>query len=87
VGYCLAIGAPALIDSGLLLLTPCSFSFSKARKARSFVERLALMFGLAMTPVFTYWHVRLDLLWTDDVGGTLTCPIYRSRDRAGFGGQ
>jgi hypothetical protein len=43
------------------------------------VDRLALLIGLALGPLLTYWHVGLDLMWTGVVGGSLAYGVHRLR--------
>ena len=46
------------------------------------VDRLALVLGLVLGPLLTYWHVELDLMWTGVVGGTLAYGVHRLREAA-----
>ena len=80
VGYYLAAGLPLLLAGGLLFLTPMSFLMSTARNARMMVDRLGLIFGLAIAPVLATLNVDLDLMWTGLVGGTLAYLIHRARE-------
>ena len=82
VGYYLAAGLPPLFAGTLLFLTPMSFLMSTARNARMMVDRLALVLGLLLGPLLTYWHVELDLMWTGVVGGTLAYGVHRLREAA-----
>jgi hypothetical protein len=82
VGYYLAAGLPPLFAGTLLFLTPMSFLMSTARNARMMVDRLALVLGLVLGPLLTYWHVDLDLMWTGVVGGTLAYGVHRLREAA-----
>ena len=79
VGYFLAAGLPPLFAGTLLFLTPMSFLISTARNSRQMVDRLALVIGLALGPLLTYWHVGLDLMWTGVVGGSLAYGVHRLR--------
>lgn len=79
VGFYLAASLPPLLAGALLFLTPMSFLISTARNARVMVDRLALVFGLAIGPLLTYLHVGLDLMWTGVIGGTLAYAIHRLR--------
>jgi AzlC protein. len=82
VGYYLAGGLPPLFAGTLLFLTPLSFLISTARNARAMVDRLALVLGLILGPLLTYWHVGLDLMWTGVVGGSLAYGVHRLREAA-----
>ena len=80
VGFYLAAGLPPLLGGTLLFLTPMSFLVSTARNARAMVDRLALVLGLAIGPVLTYWQVDLDLMWTGIGGGTIAYAVHRLRE-------
>jgi predicted branched-subunit amino acid permease len=80
VGYYLAAELPPLFAGALLFLTPMSFLISTARNSRLMVDRLALVLGLALGPLLTYWHVGLDLMWTGVVGGSLAYGFHRLRE-------
>ena len=82
IGYYLAAELPPLLAGGLLFLTPMSFLMSTARNARQMVDKLALVFGLALGPLLAYLHVQLDLMWTGVVGGTLAYAVHRLREAA-----
>lgn len=79
-GFYLAAGLPPLLGGSLLFLTPMSFLMSTARNARMMVDKLGLIFGLALGPVLTSLHVELDLMWTGLVGGTLAYLVHRARE-------
>jgi predicted branched-subunit amino acid permease len=79
-GYYLAAGLPPLFAGILLFLTPLSFLISTARNCREMVDRLALVLGLILGPLLTYWHVGLDLMWTGIVGGSLAYGVHRLRE-------
>ncbi len=80
VGYYLAAGLPPLFAGTLLFLTPMSFLISTARNCRQMVDRLALVLGLILGPLLTYWQVGLDLMWTGVVGGSLAYAVHRLRE-------
>jgi predicted branched-subunit amino acid permease len=82
VGYYLAAGLPPLFAGALLFLTPMSFLITTAHNARQVVDRLALMLGLMLGPLLSYWHVSLDLMWTGVIGGSLAYGIDRLRRAA-----
>lgn len=78
-GYYLAAGLPPLLAGTLLFLTPMSFLISTARNCRQMLDRLALVLGLMLGPLLTYWHIGLDLMWTGVVGGSLAYAVHRLR--------
>ena len=80
VGYYLAAGLPPLLAGTLLFLTPMSFLISTANNSRQMVDRLALVLGLTLGPLLTYWQVGLDLMWTGVVGGSLAYGVHRLRE-------
>jgi hypothetical protein len=80
VGYYLAAGLPPLLAGTLLFLTPMSFLISTANNSRQMVDRLALVLGLTLGPLLTYWQVGLDLMWTGMVGGSLAYGVHRLRE-------
>jgi len=82
VGFYLAAGLPPLFGSALLFLTPVSFLISTARNARELLDKLALLFGLALAPLLAALHVQLDLMWSGLIGGTLAYVVHRLRRAA-----
>jgi len=77
VGSYLAAGLPALLSAALLFITPLSFLMSTARNARAAIDRLALVLGLLLAPLLTYFQIGLDLMWTGVIGGTLAYATHR----------
>jgi predicted branched-subunit amino acid permease len=80
VGFYLAAGLPPLYAGALLFLTPMSFLISTANNSRMMVDKLALVLGLVLGTLLTYWHFNLDLMWTGLVGGTLAYLAHRFRE-------
>ena len=80
VGYYLAAGLPPLFAGALLFLTPMSFLISTANNSRMMVDKLALVLGLLLGTLLTYFHLQLDLMWTGMVGGTLAYLVHRFRE-------
>jgi predicted branched-subunit amino acid permease len=78
-GFYLAAKLPALLTAALLFLTPMSFLVSIARNSREPVDRLALLFGLIVGPILTYYAVGLDIMWSGILGGSLAYLIHRIR--------
>jgi predicted branched-subunit amino acid permease len=80
IGYYLAAELPPLLAGALLFITPMAFLVSTARNARALMDKLALVFGLALGTALTASHVQLDLLWAGVGGGTLAYVIYRVKE-------
>jgi predicted branched-subunit amino acid permease len=81
-GFYLAASLPILLTAALLFLTPMSFLVSTARNSSTLVNQLALGFGLVVSPLLTYFHVGLDLMWTGIIAGTAAYAVYRLREAA-----
>ena len=79
IGFYLTASLPLLLTATLLFLTPLSFLMSTARNARSLVDRMALVLGLIISPLLTWWGIGLDLLWTGIVGGSVAYGVHRLR--------
>ncbi|MDO9413074.1 MAG: AzlC family ABC transporter permease [Pseudolabrys sp.] len=79
VGFYLAAGLPPLLAATLLFMTPLSFLISTARNARIMMDRLALVFGLALGALLTIMNVQFDLMWAGVGGGTIAYAIHRLR--------
>jgi predicted branched-subunit amino acid permease len=79
MGFYLAASLPALLNAGLLFLTPLSFLFSTARNANLPADRMALGLGLLVGPLLAYEGVGLDLLWTGIIAGTCAYGVHRLR--------
>jgi len=82
VGYSLSALLPALFGAAAMFITPMSFLVSAVRNSRLLPEKLALVFGLVLSPALAYNKVGLDLLWTGLVGGSLAYFIARRRRRS-----
>jgi predicted branched-subunit amino acid permease len=80
VGYYLAARLPPLFAGTPLFLTPMSFLISTANNSRMMVDKLALVLGLLLGMLLTYFHVQLDLMWTGMIGGTLAYLVHRFRE-------
>lgn len=79
-GFYLAAQLPPLMSAALLFLTPVAFLMSSLRNARLLVDRLALAFGLVLGPLFAWWQLGLDLMWSGMIGGTAAYLIHRARE-------
>ena len=53
---------------------------STLRNARMLVDRLALAFGLVLGPLFAWWQIGLDLMWSGIVAGTAAYAVHRVRE-------
>jgi hypothetical protein len=80
MGYALAAKLPPLFAAAVLFLTPVSFLVSTARNSKLLVDKLALVFGLVLAPLFTYLQFELDLLFAGIVAGTLAYGCHRLRE-------
>jgi predicted branched-subunit amino acid permease len=80
LGYYLASRLPILLTAALLFLTPMSFLVSIARSSNLLVDRLALILGLIIGPIFTYMNIQLDVMWAGLIGGTIAYLAHRLRD-------
>jgi hypothetical protein len=79
-GFYLAASLPPLMSAALLFLTPLAFLMSTLRNARLLVDRLALALALVLGPLFAYWQIGLDLMWSGIVAGTLAYAVHRVRE-------
>jgi predicted branched-subunit amino acid permease len=79
VGYYLAASLPVLLTAALLFLTPLSFLMSSARNSRMLSDRLALGFGLMLSPLLVYLQIGLDLMWTGLVAGSAAYGVHLLR--------
>jgi predicted branched-subunit amino acid permease len=79
IGFYLAASLPALLTAVLLFLTPISFLLSTAQSSITLVNRLALAFGLVISPLLVYFEVGLDLMWTGLIAGSAAYVVHRLR--------
>jgi len=79
-GFYLAASLPPLMSAALLFLTPVAFLMSTLRNSRMLVDRLALAFGLVLGPLFAWWQLGLDLMWSGIVAGTAAYLVHRMRE-------
>lgn len=70
-------GLPAAVAAALLLLTPVYFLLALWGAARVPADRLALVLGAALGPVFAVLVPELDLLLAGLLGGTLAYGLAR----------
>lgn len=62
---------PVVLAAALTLLTPLYFTVSLWGAARLATDRLALLLGIAVWPLFHWLEPNFELIWTGLVGGTL----------------
>jgi predicted branched-subunit amino acid permease len=79
-GFYLAARLPPLMSAALLFLTPLAFLMSTLRNAGMLVDRLALGLGLILGPLFAFWQIGLDLMWSGVAAGTAAYVIHRFRE-------
>jgi predicted branched-subunit amino acid permease len=79
-GFYLAAKLPPLMSAALLFLTPLAFLMSTLRNAGLLVDRLALALGLILGPLFAYWQIGLDLMWSGVAAGTAAYVVHRVRE-------
>jgi predicted branched-subunit amino acid permease len=79
-GFYLAARLPPLMSAGLLFLTPLAFFMSTLRNSRMLLDRLAFAFGLALGPLFAWWQLGLDLIWSGIAAGSAAYLVHRLRE-------
>jgi len=79
-GFFLAARLPPLMSAGLLFLTPLAFFMSTLRNSRLLVDRLAFALGLVFGPLFAWWQIGLDLMWSGIAAGTAAYLVHRLRE-------
>ncbi|MCV6575340.1 MAG: AzlC family ABC transporter permease [Cohaesibacter sp.] len=82
IGYSIAGIVPPLAAAALFFMTPLYFLLTLPSAARLLSDRLALVFGLCLGPVFVHVVPGADLIWTGLVGGVGAYAIGRYRRRA-----
>ncbi|MEJ1158775.1 AzlC family ABC transporter permease [Prosthecomicrobium sp. N25] len=71
VSHVAAARLPVVLAAALTLLTPLYFLVSLWGAARVSTDRLALLTGVAVWPVFHWLEPEFELIWTGLAGGTL----------------
>jgi hypothetical protein len=79
-GFYLAARLPPLMSAGLLFLTPLAFFMSTMRNSRMLLDRLAFALGLVFGPLFAWWQIGLDLMWSGIAAGTVAYLVHRLRE-------
>lgn len=81
VGFYLAAKLPPLLATTLLFFTPMAILMSSARNNTTLIDRLAFVLGLVIGPVLAAQKVKLDLMWTGLIAGTIAYVAHRLRER------
>lgn len=81
-GFYLAAKLPPLMSAALLFLTPLAFFMSTLRNSRDLLDRLAFALGLVLGPLFAWWQLGLDLMWSGIAAGTAAYVVHRVREAA-----
>ena len=82
LGYYLTVALPTPLGIGVLFLTPVYFLSTLVRNARSPIDWLAMLFGLALSPLTQAWvGGGFDLFVLGAVGGTGAYVAGRALDR------
>jgi predicted branched-subunit amino acid permease len=79
VGFYLSALLPAVFAAAAIFVTPMSFLVSVVRNSRMLLERLAFALALVIGPLLALNEVKLDLLWTGIVAGTIAYAVHRVR--------
>jgi predicted branched-subunit amino acid permease len=80
IGHTLAARLPPLLATTLLFFTPMAILMSAARTNQTLVDRLAFILGLVIGPILAAQKVKLDLMWTGVIAGTLAYAVHRIRE-------
>ncbi|MCT4655383.1 MAG: AzlC family ABC transporter permease [Cohaesibacter sp.] len=83
IGYSIAGAVPPLAAAALFFMTPLYFLLTLPSAARLLSDRLALIFGIVLGPLFAMFVSGPDLIWTGLVGGVLAYGIGRYVRRTG----
>jgi hypothetical protein len=79
VGFYLSALLPAVFAAAAIFVTPMSFLVSVVRNSRMLLERIAFALALVIGPLLALNEVKLDLLWTGIVAGTIGYAVHRVR--------
>ena len=82
LGFGIAGIVPPVVAAALFMTTPLYFMLTLPSAARILSDRLALVFGYALGPIFALLVPGTDLIWTGLVGGVLAYGIGYWRRRA-----
>jgi predicted branched-subunit amino acid permease len=82
IGYGLAARLPPALAAAVLFVTPISFLVSTANNSKQLVDRLALVLGLILAPLFAMAKIELDILFAGLIAGTVAYAVHRFRRSA-----
>ena len=80
IGYLLAARLPPLLATTLLFFTPMAILMSSARNNDTLIDRLAFALGLVIGPLLAAQKVKLDLMWTGVIAGSIAYAVHRLRE-------
>jgi predicted branched-subunit amino acid permease len=80
IGYLLAARLPPLLATTLLFFTPMAILMSSARNNETLIDRLAFGLGLVIGPILAAQKVKLDLMWTGVIAGSIAYAVHRLRE-------
>lgn len=80
IGYYLAAKLPPLLATTLLFFTPMAILMSTSRNSETLIDRLAFGLGLLVGPLLAAQKVKLDLMWTGIIAGSIAYAIHRLRE-------
>jgi hypothetical protein len=81
IGHTLAARLPPLLATTLLFFTPMAILMSSSRNNTTLVDRLAFALGLVIGPILAAQKIKLDLMWTGVIAGTVAYAVHRLRER------
>lgn len=79
IGYHLAANLPPLFGAAILLLTPLAFLLSTARNCKKLPDVIALVLGLALFPIVSWFNTGVDILISGISAGTIAYGVHRWR--------
>jgi predicted branched-subunit amino acid permease len=80
IGHTLAAKLPPLLATTLLFFTPMAILMSAARNNDTLIDRLAFGLGLVIGPLLAAQKVKLDLMWTGIIAGSIAYAVHRLRE-------
>jgi predicted branched-subunit amino acid permease len=77
IGHYLAAKLPPLFATTLLFFTPMAMLITLARNCEALLERVAFALGLVLAPLLAAQKIKLDLMWTGVIAGTIAYVAHR----------